>query len=140
LQWEHGCLKLGLEEVIWSELEHHVSHVAHHTFNTCSLLPTPWNMMKKHRIIFILAPLVFCGVDLFDYPHYYEVDNFIWDEELLWVSFLKPSVTTHSFVILSSMHFDKKIYLQKLAILVEKLWHPSPFTWIPCPKFHIKIG
>jgi hypothetical protein len=73
--------------------------------------------MKKHHTIFILAPLVFCGVDLFDYPHYYEVDNFIWDEELLGVSFLKPSVTTHSFVILSSMHFDKKNILAKVGCL-----------------------
>jgi hypothetical protein len=101
--------------VNWSN---HVSHVAHHTFNTCRLLPTPWNVIKKHHIIFILAPLVFCGVDLFDYPHCYEVNNFIWDK-LLGVSFLKPSVTTHSFVILSSMHFDKKNILAKVEFLVQ---------------------
>jgi hypothetical protein len=70
---------------------------------------------------FCLAPLVFFGVDLFDYPHYYEVDNFIREEELLGVSFLKRSVTTHSFVILSLMYFDKKTYLQKLVILVERV-------------------
>jgi hypothetical protein len=66
---------------------------------------------------FYLAPLVFCGVELFDYPHYYEVDNFIWDEELLGVSFFKPSLTTYSFVILSSMYFDKKNILAKVGCL-----------------------